>query len=109
MNNRFNQFWMKGVESISSQNDPELERSCTGRIVRALTFITIIIFLGLWITVFLVVKERFGTEAQPGNSLTNLTCLTFFGGLVIVLFAGGLAGNLLRRASWKWLIRRKRS
>jgi hypothetical protein len=39
--------------------------------------------------------------------LIDLNCLTFFGGLVTALFIGALAANILRRAYWKILVRRK--
>ena len=64
--------------------------------------------LGLWITAFLLLKDRLFTETLAENVLTNLTCLTFFGGLVVAIFVGALAGNFLRRTFWKILIKRKK-
>jgi hypothetical protein len=107
MQKHFNLFWKSGMKYLTNQNDPALERSCAGRLINALTFIFVIISLGFWITGFLIVKDRLFTGIISGNILTNLTCLTFFGGLVIAIFAGALAGNLLRRVFWKWLIRRR--
>lgn len=107
MKNRFIQFWRSSKAAIRTENDPELERSCAGRILSSLTFIVIIACLGLWITAFLLLKDRIFTETLSGSIFTNLTCLTFFGGLVIALFVGALAGNFLRRAFWKRLTRRR--
>ena len=104
----FIRLWKSAKATISGQNDPVLERSCAGRITSALTFFVVIICLGLWITVFLVLKDRIFTETFSGNTLTDLTCLSFFGGLVIALFVGALAGNFLRRAVWKAFVGRKK-
>ena len=108
MKDRFIRLWKSGKATINSQSDRVLERSCAGRIVSALTFIVIIICLALWITAFLLLKDRLFTETLTGNILTNLTCVTFFGGLVVAVFVGALAGNFLRRAFWKMLIRRRK-
>jgi hypothetical protein len=108
MKKRFNRLWKSGMDTFSNQNDLVLEHSCAGRVQNALTFIVIIICLGLWITFFVTVKDRLFTGTLSGNILTNLTCLTFFGGLVLAIFVGALAGNFLRRIFWKWLIRRSK-
>jgi hypothetical protein len=108
MKNRLTQWLRSDQPTPGGQEYPEVSRSCTGRILSALTFIVIIICLGLWITAFLLLKDRFFTDTLSGNLLTNLTCLTFFGGLVIALFIGGLAGNFLRREFWKMLLRQRK-
>jgi hypothetical protein len=108
MKNRFNQLWRSGKAAIRTENYPGLEHSCAGRILSSLTFIVIIICLGLWITAFLLLKDRLFTETLSGSIFTDLTCLTFFGGLAIALFIGALAGNFLRRAFWKRLTRRRK-
>jgi hypothetical protein len=89
---------------INHQNDPVLEHSCAGRILSALTLIVVIVCLGLWITAFLLLKDRLFAATLSGNILTNLTCLTFFGGLVIAIFVGAMAGNFLHREFWKRLM-----
>jgi hypothetical protein len=101
-------WWRSGKTTIDGHEDPELERSCAERILSALTFIIVIICLGLWITAFLLLKDRLFAETLSGNYLTDLTCVTFFGGLVLAIFVGGVAGNFLRRAFWKMLIRKKK-
>jgi hypothetical protein len=108
MKDRLIQFWKSSITALVSQDDPALEHSCAGRILNALNFIVVIVCLGLWITAFLLLKDHLFTETLSGNILTNLTCLTFFGGLVIAVFVGALAGNSLRRTFWKMLIRRKK-
>jgi hypothetical protein len=108
MKKRFIQLWRSSKASIRTENDPGLERSCAGRILSSLTFIVIIVCLGLWITAFLLLKDRLFTETLPGSIFTNLTCLTFFGGLAIALIIGALAGDFLRRAFWKRLTRRRK-
>jgi hypothetical protein len=108
MKDLINRLRRLGTGVVTSQADWALERSCAGRIISALTFIVVIICLGLWITAFLLLKDRLFTETLSGNILTNLTCLTFFGGLVVAIFVGALAGNFLRRTIWKILIKRKK-
>jgi hypothetical protein len=107
MHRRFLQFWRSGKSLFVSRNDPGFEHSCIGRIINALSFIAVIFFLGLWITIFLSLKDKLFSAAISENILTNLTCLTFFGGLVVAVFIGTLAGNFLRRVFWKKIIRRK--
>ena len=107
MKDRFIRLWKSGKATLGSQNDPVLERSWAGRIVSALTLIIVIICLGLWITVFLLLKDRLFTDALSGNILTDLTCITFFGGLIIAVFVGALAGNFLRRTFWKILTKQQ--
>jgi hypothetical protein len=108
MKNRFIQLWRSGKTTILAENNSRLDRSCSGRILRSLTFIVVIICLGLWITTFLLLKDRLFTETLSGSILTNLNCLTFFGGLAIALFVGALAGNFLRRFFWKIQTRRNK-
>ena len=103
-----NRFLGLGSGAAFSQSDWTLEQSCAGRIVSALTFIVIIICLGLWITAFILLKDRLSTGTLAGNVLTDLTCIIFFGGLTVAVFVGALAGNLLRRTFWKILVRRKK-
>ena len=98
--------WKYGKETAVRQADRALEHTCAGRVVSALTFIVIVLCLGLWITVFLLLKDQLFTQTLSGNVLTNLTCIVFFGGLVVALFVGALLGNFLRRAFWKLLVKR---
>jgi hypothetical protein len=106
MNDRLKKFWKSGKGTTASQADRALEHTCAGRVVSALTFIVIIICLGLWIGFFLALNDQLLTQNSSGNAVTNLTCLVFFGGLVIALFIGALAGNFLRRSFWKMLVKR---
>jgi hypothetical protein len=108
MNNRFIQLWKSIKSALRTEKFPGMERSCAGRITNSITFITIIFCLGLWITAFLLLKDRLFAETLTGNILTNLTCLTFFGGLAIALFVGAMIGNFLRRYFWKRLTRRRK-
>jgi hypothetical protein len=66
----------------------------------------VVFFLGMWITIFLLLKDVLFSHALSGNVFTNLTCFVFFGGLVVALFVGALAGNFLRRTFWKMLVKR---
>jgi hypothetical protein len=106
MPERRNQPGSPRQQETPQQNDGALERGAAARIINAITFVSIIFFLTLWITAFLVLKDGPLATSYTGSLLTNLTCLTFFGGLVIAIFIGALAGNLLRRLLWKILIRR---
>jgi hypothetical protein len=98
--------WKSGWESATTQADRALEHSCAGRVVSALAFIVVVFCLGLWITVFLLLKDQLFSKTFSGNVLTDLTCIVFFGGLVLAVFFGALAGNFLRRAFWKLLVKR---
>jgi hypothetical protein len=106
MKKRMNTLWKFGKETAASQADRALEHTCAGRVVSALTFIVVVFCLGLWITGFLLLKDKLFPQILSGNVLTNLTCIVFFGGLVVMLFVGALAGNFLRRAFWKLLVKR---
>ena len=108
MKDLINRLRSLGPGVFPGQTDWALERSCAGRVVNALTFIIIIVCLGLWITAFLVLKDFLFTKIFGETTLTDLTCLTFFGGLVMTIFVGALAGNFLRRTFWKILIKRKK-
>src|SRR3990172_10132567 len=101
MKKRLKGLWKSSKETAVTQADRALAHSCAGRVVNALTFIVIIFCLGLWITAFILLKDMLFTETLSGNLLTNLTCIVFFGGLVMALFVGAMAGNILRRAFWK--------
>ena len=107
MKERFIRFWKSGLATDGNENDQAIAHSWTGRILGALTLIIIIFCLAVWITAFLLLKDRLFTESLSGNILTNLTCITFFGGLAFAIFTGALAGNLLRRAFWKMLVRKR--
>jgi hypothetical protein len=108
MKKRFTQLWRSSKSIIRSESGPGRERSCAGRILSSLTFSIIIICLGMWITAFILLKDRLFTETLSGTIFTDMTCLTFFGGLAIAIFVGALAGNFLRRAFWKRMTRRKK-
>jgi hypothetical protein len=108
MKDRFKGLWKTGRETAASQADRALEHTCAGRVISALTFIVVIICLGLWITIFVVLKDQLLTQTPTGNVVTNLTCMVFFGGLVIALFIGALAGNFLRRTFWKMLVKHEK-
>jgi hypothetical protein len=101
------QLWRSGKANFRSE-DPGLERSCTGRILSSLTFIVVIFCLALWITIFLLLKDRLFTETLSGNIFTNLTCLIFFGGLATAIFVGAQAGNFLRRTYWRRMTRKRK-
>ena len=103
---QFGRLWKSGREIAVSQADRALAHTCAGRVVSALTFIVVVFCLGVWITGFLLLKDELLAEVHSGNVFTNLTCIIFFGGLVVMLFIGELAGNFLRRAFWKLLVKR---
>jgi hypothetical protein len=108
MNARMNKLWKSCRKTAVSQADRALEHGCAGRVINTLTFIMVIVCLGLWITGFLLLRDSLFSQALSGNVFTNLTCVVFFGGLVVALFAGALAGNFLRRVFWKLLVKRYR-
>jgi hypothetical protein len=97
-----------GNEPLSPDTEETLKQTFFGRIVSALMFITVIFCLAVWITGFLLLRNVLLTDISSGNVLTNLTCIFFFGGLIISFFIGALAGNFLRRVLWKMLIKRNK-
>jgi hypothetical protein len=107
MKDRFKRFLKSSTQIDPVIQNQALSRSCAGRIVNALTIIVVIFCLALWITAFLLLKDRLFTETFSGNLLTDLTCSTFFGGLAIAILLGAIAGNFLRRAFWEILIKSK--
>jgi hypothetical protein len=107
MRSFFSRLWKSNIENPTSQAEQDLKNTCAGRIVSALTFIIVIGCLGVWIAIFLLVMDHLSMQTLPGKVLSNLNCIVFFGGLVLALFVGALAGNFLRRAFWKWLVRRR--
>jgi hypothetical protein len=104
---------MKKIFSLFSktpdldQFDPELKRSCLGRLASISTFIFIITCVGVWITGFLLLRDTPAMQSIPPGWLDQVYCLAFFGGLVLAILVSGLGGNMLRRALWRILLRRK--
>jgi hypothetical protein len=109
MNDLINRLWNSRKITFDNQNVQALIRSCAARILNALTFVVVIVLLGLWIIAFLLLKDDLFSKTLTGNLFTELACLTFFGGLVISIFVGALVGNLLRRVFWKMLVRNKKN
>jgi hypothetical protein len=101
MKNHYIHSWRSILALIHNPNGSKLKDSVSERVLSSATFVIVIICLGLWITFFLLLKDQLVTETISGISLTNLTCLIFFGGMVIAIIVGALAGNLLRRIFWK--------
>ncbi len=104
--NRSKKLWQSGKLAVTSQADQALAHSCAGRVVSALTFLVIIFCLSLWITAFILLRDHLFAETLSGNTLTDLTCIIFFGGLVTAIFIGALLGNFMRRTFWKLLVKR---
>ncbi|HTX92690.1 MAG TPA: hypothetical protein VMC09_15875 [Anaerolineales bacterium] len=108
MIDRLKRIWRSGAERSVELSDQALAHSCAGRVVSALTFIVAIFCLALWILAFLLLQDRLFSKVTSGNLFTDLTCITFFGGLIIAFFVGSMAGNFLRRAFWRMLVERKK-
>jgi high-affinity K+ transport system ATPase subunit B len=106
MKQRLITMWKSGRQSAVNQADRALEHTCAGRVVSALTFIVVVVSLGFWITAFLLFRNQLFTHAISANVFNNLTCIIFFGGLVLAVFVGAMAGNFLRRTFWKLLVKR---
>ncbi len=106
MKQRLIMMWKSGRQSAATQADRALEHTCAGRVVSALTFIVVVFCLGLWIAAFFLFRNQLFAQTISPNVLTNLTCIVFFGGLVVAVFVGALAGNFLRRTFWKLLVKR---
>lgn len=98
----------KGIEVLSERSQGILERTFTGRLINMMKFMIIIIFLGFWIAWFLVIKDTLFNGKVRETIATDLTCITFFGGLVISIILGSIAGDIVRRFFWKLLIKYKK-
>ena len=85
--------------------DRNLKPSCLIRLVSALNFLVVIACLALWITAFILFQESSAQRTLSKTLFTNLSCITFFGGLAAALILGALLGNLLRRFLWNLLSR----
>lgn len=83
------------------QNPPR-ERSWLGRLAGTLNFVVVIIFLGAWITTFIFLNQSLSASTISGNLLTDLSCVSFFGGLIIAFIIAAIANNLLSRFLWKF-------
>ena len=78
-------------------------RPWAGRLINALSFTAVVFCLGLWITGFLLLRDDLAAGNTSSAWLNNLSCIIFFGGLVIAFFIGSLVGNILRRFFWRLL------
>jgi hypothetical protein len=83
----------------------ELQQSWTGRAINAISFMTVIATLALWVTLFTLLRDNLAANSVAASVSTALSCFAFFGGLILAIFIGGWAGNLLRRVFWKVLIK----
>jgi len=88
--------------------DSALQRTCLGRVVSALTFLAVVVCLALWITGFLLFRDSSVQQEVSASIYTNLSCLVFFGGLVIAIWIGAMLGNFVRRTLWKALMKRRK-
>ncbi len=95
--NRLRKF---GTLNEVEKPDPCLRRSCLGRLARMSTFLVILSCLVAWVSVFLSLQGSGLQQVIPANSLTQVMCVAFFGGLAVVAAVGGLLGNILRRLLW---------
>lgn len=70
------------------------------RLLATLNFVVVIIFLGAWITAFIFLNQYFASILS-GDLLTSLTCISFFGGLILAFLVAATASSLLHRLFWK--------
>ncbi len=106
MKNWIDRFLHWSRQLVKKPAELAFEPSWFGRMINALTFTIVILFLGAWITGFVLLEDHFAIEKLPANLLTNLNCIIFFGGLALAIFVGALASNLLRRFFWRLLLSR---
>lgn len=98
---RLHKLGLLAVNPVDQISQP----SCLLRVVSALNFLVIIACLALWITTFILFQESSLQGELSRNLFSNLTCITFFGGLAAALIIGALLGNFLRRTLWNLLIK----
>jgi hypothetical protein len=106
--NRLKKLPNAGRKMLSDQKERILERTFAGRLINMLKFIIVILVLGLWFAGFLAIKDSLFTGNITGNVLTDLTCITFFGGLIGSIIIGSLAGDIVRRFFWRMLVKYKK-
>lgn len=95
-----------GGRTDSRQAETAPARGGAPETVRALTFISVMFFVVVWIVGFLLVQHDLAARAHPAGARLDLICLVFFGGLLLAICAGALTGNLLRRVLWRIRTRR---
>ena len=112
MSRQLTSWWRRGVDRLHKLGvlavnpvDKNLKPSCLIRLISALNYLVVIACLALWITAFILLQESSAQRTLSIALFTNLSCITFFGGLVIALIVGALLGNLLRRTLWNLLSR----
>jgi len=88
MRNLFRRLKGFGKKDPTNQAEQEFMKTCAGRMVSVMTFIVILGYLGVWITFFLVVKDRLSAQTLSGNVISNLTCIVFFWRPCIGAFCG---------------------
>ncbi len=99
-------FFRLFTQLLKRPADMAFEPNWFGRLNNALTFMVAILFLGAWMTGFVLLEDRFSVASLSRNILTDLNCIVFFGGLALAIFISALVSNLLRRFLWKLLIAR---
>ena len=82
----------------------DLQRSWIGRAINTISFMMVIIVLALWITLFVILRDRLVVSSLQSSIILSLTCFAFFGGLLLAIIIGGWLGNALRRVFWKLLV-----
>src|SRR5512136_346334 len=90
---------------FTDQYQRELQQTWTGRAINAISFMMVILALVLWVTLFALVRGSLTASPVASGINTAASCFAFFGGLILAIFLGGWAGNLLRRVFWKVLIK----
>lgn len=115
MSRQPNPWIRKGVDQLHKLGllsinpvDQISQPSCLIRVVSAMNFLVVIVCLALWITTFILFQESSLQRQLSTNLSSNLTCVTFFGGLAIAIVIGTLLGNFLRRSLWNLLIKTRK-
>jgi flagellar biosynthesis protein FlhB len=101
--------WHRFARMFTAEGmDESLRRTFIGRAISMVSFIMVILCLGLWVTVFSLWRDNSLVNSIAPKILSNLMCFGFFGGLVFAVIIGGLVGNTLRRVLWKMLVKREK-
>lgn len=102
---RLHQLGLLAINPVEQISQP----SCLVRVISALNFLVIIAVLALWITIFILIQESSIQGELSRNLFSNLTCITFFGGMAFAIILGALIGNFLRRTLWNLLVNSRKS
>ena len=106
---KIRKLWTQFIKLFTAEwMDESLRRTFIGRATNIISFVMVILCVGIWVTVFSLWRDSRQASSIAPNTLSNLMCIGFFGGLILSVIVGGMVGNALRRILWKMLVKKKK-